>query len=74
MGRAIKARFKKGIIEPLEELKLEEGKEILIVIEELPKEDRFERAAGSWKDLVDCERLLEDFLESRKITRPEVRL
>ena len=74
MQKTIKARFKKGMIEPLEKLELDEGSEIFVTIKKLPKKDRFERAAGGWRDLVDCEALLRDINESRKITRPEVKL
>ena len=69
MERTIKAKFRKGVIEPLEKLDIEEGKEILVAIKELPLEDRFEKAAGSWKDLVDCEQLLEDIHESRRLSQ-----
>ena len=74
MEKTIKAKFKKGIIEPLEKLEIEEGSEISITIRELSKENRFARSAGSWKDLVDCEKLLKDISKSRKITSPEVEL
>jgi len=74
MQKTIKARFRKGMIEPLEKLELDEGTEILVTVKEFPKEDRFERAAGGWKDIVDCEALLRDIGESRKITRPKIKL
>jgi predicted DNA-binding antitoxin AbrB/MazE fold protein len=74
MAKTIKAKFKEGIIEPLEKLEIEEGKEILVTIEEVSKEDAFEKAAGSWKDLVDTDELLKDIYESRKIKAPEVKL
>ena len=74
MEKTIKAKFKKGIIEPLEKLELEEGSEISITIRDLSQENRFARSAGSWRDLVDCEELLKDISKSRKITGPEVEL
>ena len=74
MARTIRAKFKKGIIEPLEKLDLEEGKEILITVKEIPEKNAFERAAGAWKDLVDTDELLRDIYESRKIRSPEVKL
>ena len=75
----IKARFKNGIIEPLENLELEEGEEITLNIIRLSNtdkdEDAFERSRGSWKGLIDCEELKKDIYESRLInTRPEVKL
>ena len=36
--------------------------------------DAFERAAGSWKGLVDTERLIKDIYESRRIRAPEIKL
>jgi hypothetical protein len=37
--------------------------------------ESFRRAAGSWKDLVDTDKLIEDIYESRRIsTRPPVDL
>ena len=74
MEKTLKGKFRRGVIEPLEKLELKEGEVIFITIKELPKEDRFEKAAGGWKNLVDCEALLKDIYESRKIKRPEVKL
>jgi len=58
----------------LEEVELEEGKEVIVTIKEIPKEtkDAFERAAGSWKGLVDTERLIKDIYESRRIRAPRL--
>ncbi len=57
-------------------MELEEGKEVLVTIKEVPKEtkDAFEKAAGSWKGLVDTERLIKDIYENRRIRVPEVKL
>ncbi|MBI4332709.1 MAG: DUF104 domain-containing protein [Chloroflexi bacterium] len=76
MERTVKVRVRKGVLEPLEELNLEEGKEILVTLIELPEEDRFEKAMGGWKDTIDCEALLKDIYESRRLSagRPEVAL
>lgn len=75
MEKTIKVKFKKGIIEPLEKLELEEGKEFLITIKELPLKDAFEKAAGGWKGTIDCEKLIEDIYKDRLLrTRPEVKL
>ena len=74
----IRARYTKGVIEPLEKLDLEEGEDIIIsvrIISPKPEpKDGFEKAAGSWKGFVDTDQLLNDFRESRKIRAPEVRL
>jgi predicted DNA-binding antitoxin AbrB/MazE fold protein len=76
MEKTIRAKFKKGMIEPLERLELEEGKEILVTIKDLPSEDRFVKAMGGWKGTIDCEELLKDIYESRRISakRPGVKL
>ncbi len=54
MERTIRAKFKNGVIEPLEKLELEEG--------------RFEKAMGSWKGRIDCEQLIKDIYESRRLS------
>jgi len=56
-------------------VELEEGEEVIVRIKEIPKEtkDVFEKAAGSWKGLVDTERLIKDIYESRRIRAPEVK-
>jgi len=78
MAKTIRARFSKGMIEPLEELDLCDGEEIIITVTKIPSKaatkDAFERAAGSWEGLVDTEALLRDIKESRKIHGPEIHL
>lgn len=76
MEKTVRVKVRKGLLEPLERLELEEGKEILVTLRELPEEDRFERALGGWKDSIDCEALLKDIYESRRLSaeRSEVRL
>ena len=67
----VRARYEKGVLTPLEPLDLEEGKEVLVSVQdgdsaktsknELDYETRLERflsAAGGWKDTVS-----EDFVE-----------
>jgi len=75
----IKARFKNGIIEPLENLELRDGEEIILTIvrrsETSEEQDAFKKSRGGWKGLIDCEKLKRDIYESRSIqTRPEVKL
>ncbi len=77
MERTIRAKFRNGMIEPLEKLEIEEGKELLITVKDLLSlEDRFEKAMGSWKGRIDCDQLVRDIYESRRLsaTRPEVKL
>ena len=79
MGKTIRARFSKGVIEPLEEVELTEGREITVTILDLPtppgKVDALEASAGGWKDLIDAKTLKENIYADRLIsTRAEVRL
>ena len=64
-----RARFSKGVLEPLEELDLEEGAEVSVSIEETPSPKRnfeaFRRAAGSWKGNSDPDELIRMIYESR---------
>jgi len=81
MLKTIKARYKNGIIEPLEKIELIDGSEINITIDEnhalMSEEEtlkRFLSSAGSWKDYVD-ENFLDEIYEQRKRrTRSEVNL
>jgi len=81
MLKTIKARYKNGIIEPLEKIELIDGSEINITIDEnhalMSEEEKLKRflsSAGSWKDYVD-ENFLDEIYEQRKRrTRPEVNL
>ena len=70
MGETIRARVKGGVLEPLEKANLPEGKEVLITVIGVA-EDRddgaFLRSKGSWKGLVDAERLIHDIYEDRLI-------
>ena len=73
-----KARVKGGVLEPLERTDLPEGKEVLITVvsvAEDPDDEAFLRSAGSWKGLVDAEKLIRDIYEDRLIdTREEPKL
>lgn len=77
MTKTIKARYSKGMIEPLEPLWLEEGKELVVTVEEeiTPSaRQRFEQAAGSWADLINDEEFLHDIYMARMLPRNEVKL
>ena len=77
MAKTVKARYSKGIIEPLEPLWLEEGKKLVVTIDEeiVPSaKQRFEQAAGSWADLIDEEEFLHDMYMARRFPRNEVKL
>lgn len=78
MGRIIKARFSKGMIEPLEKVEIREGEVITISILEAkskPGKSSFSEAlkktAGGWKSLIDCDELIRNIYNDRLIaTRP----
>ena len=78
MGGTIRARVKGGVLEPLEKTDLPEGKEVLITvvgIVEDPDREAFLRSRGSWKGLIDAEKLIHDIYEDRLIdTREEPKL
>ena len=75
----IRARFKNGVIELLENVELKDGEEIILTIlrrsATKDTQDAFKKSRGGWKDLIDCEKLKRDIYESRSIqTRSEVKL
>src|SRR5438067_5123289 len=78
MGGTIRARVRRGLLEPLEKIDLPEGKEVTIAVLESPTElnvDAFRRAAGSWKGSVDATRLSRKIYADRLIrTRRKPRL
>lgn len=78
MGGTIRARFRRGVIEPLERVDLPEGKELTVTILEVPSgedDEAFRKAAGSWKGLVDADTLIRNIYADRLLsTRPEPRL
>ena len=78
MGGTIRARFRNGVLEPLERVDAKEGEVVTITIIRLPTRTAaggFERSAGGWKGLVDAEELKRNIYADRLIsTRPEPRL
>jgi predicted DNA-binding antitoxin AbrB/MazE fold protein len=77
--KTIKARYSKGVIEPLEKIDLEEAKEISVTIINFPsvsgKRDGLAASAGGWKGLIDAEELKRNIYNDRLIsTRPGVKL
>jgi len=71
MGKTIRARFSKGVIKPLEEVDVADGKEVFVTIVEVPtssKKDAFERSAGGWKGTIDAEKLIKDIYSDRLIS------
>lgn len=79
MGRTVRARYSKGLIEPLEAVEIAEGQEITVTILEGPTPsegiDALEATAGGWKDLIDAEALKRNiYLDRLAGSRPEVKL
>ena len=79
VSKTIKARFRNGLIEPLEEVGLKEGEEFTLTIVKIPEtekgKDAFTDSRGGWKGLIDCEELKRNIYKDRLIrTRPEVKL
>lgn len=80
MEKTIRAKFKKGVIEPLEKLELKEGEEVEVTISPLSETektlDAIRSTAGAWRETVNCEELIKDIYESRRLSarRPEVKL
>ena len=79
MVQTVRATYKDGVLEPSESLDLEDGQEVGLSISETDDAPDAIKArvetAGSWKGLVDAERLKRDIYESRQIvTRPDPKL
>ena len=70
MSGTIRARVRGGVLEPLEKVDLPEGKEVLVTVigvAEGQDDEAFLRSAGSWKGLVDAEKLIENIYADRLI-------
>ena len=74
----IRARYSKGVIEPLEEVDIVEGKDLIITIVEGSREsgaDDFEKSAGGWEGTIDAEKLIRDIYADRLVStrrRPQL--
>jgi predicted DNA-binding antitoxin AbrB/MazE fold protein len=67
MTTTIRARFRGGVLEPLERIDLPEGEEVTVTIASRSPADRdaFLRAAGSWRGKIDAETLIRDVYVDR---------
>lgn len=71
MRNPIRARVKGGVIEPLEQIDLPEGQEVMVTILAPTDREAFQRSAGQWKGTLDAEALIRDIYADRLIsTRP----
>ncbi|MEW6103974.1 MAG: antitoxin family protein [bacterium] len=74
MSTILKARYSEGIIKPLEPVWFEEGKELVVTIEEEASrgaKQRFEQSAGSWRGLID-EGFLDEIYIARMLSQKEI--
>ena len=79
MTKTIKARYRRGMIEPLEKLDIEEGKELTVTISDILVEDKgkdpLDITFGGWAKLIDAEELKKNIYADRAISnRPRVKL
>lgn len=79
METTIRAKFSKGVIEPLEKMELEEGTEINITVSILPKTENTLKSlrdtVGAWKGTIDSKELKRNIYSDRLIkTRSEAKL
>jgi len=78
--RTVKARYRNGVIELLEQIDLADGTEISMTIDtrrpmsQEERERRFLSCSGRWKDIVDEAFLDEIYEQRRRRTRPEAEL
>lgn len=77
MSRNIRARVRRGLLEPLEPIDVPDGTEVMVTIPDQPSPEdleAFRRSAGSWRGLVDADALIRDLYERRLTgTRPAPR-
>ena len=79
MSGTVRARFKAGVLELLEKVNLEEGREVSVTIIETPSAkdvDGLRLSAGGWKGLIDADAFIEQVYEdrARPSNRPVPRL
>lgn len=75
LSKLIKARYKKGIFEPLEPVDLPENEVVDISVPEKESDDAaFLSSLGSWKDLVPEEFIDEVYERRVSGSRPAIKL
>lgn len=68
--RSVRARYRNGVLEPLDTLELAEDQEVLLTLDDQPDRasalDEFEQAAGGWADMFDDpEQFIRDLYQAR---------
>lgn len=80
MEKTIRAKFSDGVIKPLEDLEIEDGKELIVTVIEVSPEysktlEALRKSFGGWKGLIDAEELKRNIYNDRLInTRPVPKL
>ncbi len=69
MVRSIRATYRDGVLEPSEELDLEDGEVVVVTISgrRITEEDLevMRSSFGAWKGKIDAEKLIEEIYEAR---------
>ena len=69
MIQQLKATYSDGVFKPTSLVDLDDGVQVVIeVYQESHASNEFtglEASAGGWKDIVDCEQLIDDIYQSR---------
>jgi predicted DNA-binding antitoxin AbrB/MazE fold protein len=77
LSKTIRARYRNGLIEPLENIDFAEGAEITITVSEPAdsSEDGLSRSFGGWKGLIDAEEFLRNvYIDRQASPRQEIKL
>lgn len=69
MIQQLKATYSDGVFKPISPVDLDDGAQVIIeVSQESHDSNEFaglEASAGGWRDIVDCEQLIDDIYRSR---------
>jgi len=79
MVKQVKVRYRRGVLEPLEPLEIEEGTELTVTLSTseatLTATNPTAATAGAWASLLDCEVFEQELYANRPLqTRAEVEL
>jgi hypothetical protein len=71
MATTVRARVRDGHLELVDKVELPEGTEVAVTIADVSPAkdfDRFRRSAGSWRGLVDADKLIRNIYRDRLIS------